>query len=483
MPIHYSSPVRQRLLYSSSHSPNGNRITARTALNLTMLAVTAALCGPACASDTPGELPACATLPAATLQHMLTQVNACQKDASFLATLGQLLNTQGRYLDAADHLERALMLEPGLKDAQLSYAIALTGNGDLLSATELLDNLLADPTLPRSLRPLITQQKANIAAIANTGSWQSRFTLTTRLGYDSNLLGAPNLSSLALTLAGQTQVLDLEDSYLARASSYVRADAQLNLQHIQLDGTRWDAVASLRTRQSPGVENADSTQIDLLLERNSQLGTAASGGGAYGNYLNLSASDLRSDASAYYQAWGIAGGWAGAWSAVNVNSIAPCQARLGAEWQMRSYIENTVLSGRYAGISANWSCTPATGMQWLLGLKAGQDIAANAARAGGNQNQYSLRLASYLPLGNTRRSGLLLDYDQSHQTDTSGYSPIIDNGRIRSIARQALRLEYQYTLTPGTQWLLGAERVAQTSSLAIFQMDNWGAYTGLRFNW
>ena len=97
-----------------------------------------------CASPPVQQDPA----PETTLEHMLAAVPACQKDAPFLATLGQLLNSQGRYLEAADHLERALMLQPSLKDAQLSYAIALTGSGDVQSAAALLDNLLADPALP-----------------------------------------------------------------------------------------------------------------------------------------------------------------------------------------------------------------------------------------------------------------------------------------------------------------------------------------------
>ena len=185
----------------------------------------------------------------ASLPQMLSAVPACQKDALFLATLGQKLNNEGRYLEAADHLERALMLDPSLKDAQLSYAIALTGSGDPLSAAALLDNLLADRTLPAELRTLIQRQQNAVATLADPGRWQSRITLASRVGYDSNLMGSPNLDSLSLTLAGQTVVLPLDASYLARSGSYVRADAQLDLRRNAPDGARWVAVASLRLRR------------------------------------------------------------------------------------------------------------------------------------------------------------------------------------------------------------------------------------------
>ena len=66
------------------------------------------------------DAPGCAADP--SVDRMLAALPRCQKDATFLATLGQRLNAQGRYLEAADHLERALMLDANLKDAQLSYA-------------------------------------------------------------------------------------------------------------------------------------------------------------------------------------------------------------------------------------------------------------------------------------------------------------------------------------------------------------------------
>lgn len=418
------------------------------------------------------------SLDAAT-QRMLAAVPACQKDANFLAALGRLLNRQGRYLEAADHLERALMLAPDLKDAQLSYAIALTGSGDLLSAAALIDNLLADPALPPHLRPLIQRQKDALAAEAD--GWQSRLTLAARLGYDSNLLGSPNLGSLALTLSGQTLVLPLDESYLARGGSYARADAQLDLHRSAPDGARWDAVVSLRSRHSPAVQAAGSSQADLLLERSH---TASSAGGSY---INMSAATLQSQAGTRYLAWGAAGGWGGA-------VAAACQARVGAEWQARQYLDNQVLSGRYRGLSAFWSCEQPSGVQWLLGLKAGRDAAQQRERAGGDQTQASLRVAGFWPLAallpdagaalaGLRRGGLLLDFEQTELMDSSGYSPIMDSGRTRSVSRSAARLEYQQPITRSVQWVLGAEWVAQRSSLALFRVDNWGGYTGLRLSW
>ena len=418
------------------------------------------------------------TTAGAPLQRLLDAVPACQKDPLFLAALGQRLNEQGRYLEAADHLERALMLDPNLKDAQLSYAIALTGSGDMPSAAALLDQLLGDPALPAALRPLIAQQRAALSGGAasaqapGASGWQSRITLATRLGFDSNLLGSPNLDSLSLTLSGQTLVLALDPSYLARKGSYLRADAQVDVQHRDADGSRWDAFASLRSRYSAAVTEAGSTQLDLLIERSQ--GRA----GAMGSYFNASGSALQTKAGMRHTATGLAGGvgWRTA-------AALGCQARLGLEWQDRSYRQNPVLSGRYGGVAGYWSCEQPDSLQWLLGLKSGRDLAQDAARPGGDQSQTSLRLSLYLPLGGLRHGGLLLDFEQNRQADASGYSPIIDSGLERSVARRAARIEYQYPVSTSAQWVLGAEIVAQTSSIALFQQDSWGGYSGLRVSW
>ena len=418
-----------------------------------------------------------------SLKRLLDAVPLCQRDAMFLATLGRHLNNEGRYLEAADHLERALMLDANLKDAQLSYAIALTGSGDLSAATALLEQMLSDPGLPATLRTLIQQQRTALtsAAVASPfaavsadypSDWQRRFTLAARVGYDSNLMGSPNLDSLALTLSGQTLVLALDESYLARGGSYTRADVQFDLQRSAADGSRWDAVASLRSRYSATLGEAGSTQADLLLER------SQSQPGALGSYFSATASALESKAGMRYTAASLAAGtiWRGA-------AAGGCQARAGAEWQARNYLTNPVLSGRYAGLAAYWSCVQPSGLQWLLGLKTGRDAAHDMARPGGDQNQSSARLAGFLPLAARGHRGLLLDFEQSQQTDASGYSPIIDDGSTRSVSRRAARLEYQQILAPGAQWLLGIERVAQSSSLTLFQQENWGAYSGLRMSW
>jgi tetratricopeptide (TPR) repeat protein len=471
------------------------------------------------------EIPGCAVLPksalaatstiaerpAAALQRMLAQLPACSKDAVFLSILGQLLNSQGRYVEAADHLEHALMLEPDLKDAQFSYAVALTGSGDVASARALVDNLLSDVGLPADLRPLIERQKALLAsggALVESGAWEKRFTLSTRIGYDTNLLGSPNITSLSVIQSGQTLVLQLAGNYLARPAGYVRADAQFELGGTAADGARWDAIASLRGRYSPVLAIAGSTQVDLLVERSHfkpTQGASATPSGDdasksantsfSGGYVNASASTLNANAGTRFAAYGLSGGWGGAWGSVAGNS---CQSRTGLELQKRQYLDNEVLSGRYTGFSLNWSCENLQGARLLLGFRAGRDQAANAIRPGGNHQQVSVRAGTFLPQAylnsitsivgmdlpaSMQRNGLAIDFEHSQQQDLSVYSDFIDSGRSRKMLRTTLRVEYQYAFSRSVQGVFGAEWVGQASNIELFRLGSKGVYSGLRVGW
>ncbi len=440
-------------------------------------------------------------------------LSTCGKDPSLLTALGGLLNQQLRYADAAGYLELALMLDPSSVNAQLNYAIALAGSGDLASAEAMLDAVLANPGLPVALRQAVVRQKAALDSRYAPAEWQSRVTLGLRMGFDSNLLGSPNLSSLTLTNGGQSQVFLLDESYLSKPGGYVRADAQLDVRRQDADGVRWDLLASLRSRYSPVSGAAGSSQVDLAAER-SHYTPVANGGqampkrqllGTQGMYWGVSVSELTAQAGTRYSAVGVAAGWGRNWGgallhhsadgqADTVTKAASCMARGGLELQERTYLNSPLLSGRYSGLAATWSCSEPGGVVWLAGLKAGRDAAKDGQRPGGDQSQVNLRLAVYTAVadlaglsstlpGVLLKGNLLADADFGHFTDSKPYSDLIDSGRLRITNRAAARVEYQYPLSRSVQWAVGAEWVSQRSTLELFRQQGWGSYAALRGAW
>ena len=422
--------------------------------------------------------------PGTTPQALQLQLPACQKSSAWLGAAGKLFNQMGRYPDAADYLERALLLAPDQPQARLDYTIALAGLGDFASAAALAQDLLAEAELPPAqLEPLQRQlalwegrpgQGATAGAPpASPADWQAGGSLAARVGFDSNLLGSPNLGSLALTLGGQTQVLPLDDSYRAREGGYLRTDAQLLLRQQSAHGTRWDLAASLRARHSPGLPQATTTQYDISAERSQAPGA---GQGPY-LYVVAAASGLDANTGSRYSTQGLAAG-------LDWYRSSACQLRLGLEQSWRSHPSDTLLSGLYRGATAAWVCPLPDARQWLLSAKTGQDSAQDPLRAGGNQAQASLRLAHDRPLALWGQPGALLaDLDLATTQDARGYSTLLDNAAVRTLQRTSARLELQRPLAPGWQWLAGAEWVQQQSNLALFGLNSWGPYTSVSRRW
>jgi hypothetical protein len=168
-----------------------------------------------------------------------------------------------------------------------------------------------------------------------------------------------------------------------------------------------------------------------------------------------------------------------------------CNTRVGAEVQLRNLYSNPVLSGRYAGLAWQWSCNAqpqqvladGAGLafsQWQIGLRAGVDMPTDATRPGGRQQQYSLRAAAHLG------PRWYLDAELGHNRDTTAYSAILDNGRVRNTTRLSMRAEYQHPLTglaPGAVAVLGFEGFRQTANLPLFAIRSSGPYIAIRGQW
>lgn len=407
----------------------------------------------------------------AVLDQLIDELPYCQRDAQYLAALGNVLNQKGRYAEAGDHLERALMLAPDLKGAKLDYAISLAGTGDTESAGKLVDQLLADPTVPPKLKTAMERQRATWAGT----NWQSKFLVSARVGHDSNLLGAPNLSTLTLTFPGQSVVLPLDASAQAKGGFYHRFDVQLEAHKRTAAGGQLEGLVSLRSRRSGSQPDANSQQLDAVVEHS----TYQPRGASTGFYAGASTSVLDASSGIRYNAYGLSAGLG------TSRWIAGCDLRSGLEFQERKYLSNDLLSGRYTGIAGSISCD-ALSAQWLLSAKAGMDKALNPERAGGDEMQYSLRAAVVIPAFGPKvlaKGQLWGEIELDESRDRLGYSTLLESGRSRSIYRTSSRIEYQYPFSRSLQAVAGAEWVAQRSSLALFANRSWGPYLALRSAW
>lgn len=446
----------------------------------------------------------CVPVPDSTPADRLTPyVATCQRVPEWLAQLGALLNKEGRYDEAVEHLERSLMLEPEQIQAGLDYAVALAGVGDLLSATQLLGQWLARPDLPDTLRASLAQAQQRYAAAgrANTG-WQWRRHAGLRLGRDSNLAGAPGITSLTLTLPTGNITLPVEENSLPRPGTYTRADMRMDLARQWSDGQRVEVAAAVLARSAPQASQTGTTQAELASEYSRLAGEFGTAGNTtlVQQYAGAAVASLHTRGGTRYSSLHLGVGLqlqdkftpASGTGLVGAQGPSPiCNTRVGAEAQLRNLYSNPVLSGRYGGAIWLWSCNAppqqvlvdGTGpalSQWQFSLRAGIDSPTDAMRPGGRQRQYSLRAAANLG------PRWYVDAELGHNRDTSAYSPILDNGRVRTTTRLSMRAEYQYPLrqlAPGAVAVFGLEGFAQTSNLPLFKIRSSGPYFALRGQW
>lgn len=432
---------------------------------------------------------------------LLAKLTVCQNQALWLYRLGARLIEEQRYIEAADHLERALLLQPDRPEIQLAYAVALAGSGDVVSALTLLRDVEIRTDLAPSVRAaLATAQRRWTALPTDEPREQVRWSAGMRWGHDNNLLGAPNTGSLALTLPGETIFLPLDESSRPKPGAYRRGDARVEWSRLTGSGFRIDASLGLLDRVSPAVPDANTRQADAQLEWSrpavvSQAG-AAMDESRLGWYLGLQNFGLQTDGGTRLYSHGAALGLEWAWqrgtrAGADTSSPLPpagpshrCDARAGMDWQSRRLTSNAILSGRYVGVTGTWACQtvagPARRQQWSVRL--GQDTPSDPTRPGGAQRIAGAR--GTWTQGTIATGAWTLDLDLSHQRDHAGYSALLESGARRHITRLVARLEYLHPLHLVAGHVLalavGADASVQRSNLALFQTRSWGPFVAIR---
>ena len=452
-------------------------------------AVASANAAPAC------DPQAWQTLAGSDLSKWQEAVPACQNAPLWLSSLGHLLNQQGQYARAAEHLERALMFEPDLLPARLDYALALAGTGDRLSARGLLSSTLASDQLQPPWRASLEQalEKLDSAAPMESAAagWQTHGQASLIYGRDSNLLGAPDLKELSLTLDGFTLRMGLEPQYLAQAANYWRTDAAFSSTQRQGDASQWTLQGRVRQRGSAQMQAAGFEQFELAAER---LGALESLPHGLGSYAKVQLAGIQSELGGRLYQSSLLAGLRRAWPWPS----GACEARAGLQWQGRRLLDLPNLSGTYQGLELIWLCHPGladnlgkSGAQWGASVRSGSERPVDATRPGGVQQQTSLSVQVRWPglLGSLGGPGAwLIESEWAALADQQGYSSWLDNGVPRKLTRYTARAEYQgpmWRLGTGWAWqgVVGLEYSATRSNLALFESVGQSLYAGLRAHW
>lgn len=424
-----------------------------------LLGATAARAEDAC-PDLPDDLPSSTAEVVSALQGLDRHMAACMQQPRWHARRGGLLLRLGRVLEAAESLERALLLAPDFQAARLDYADALAQLGDLDSARQLAQTLLAAPDIPPAAQGYLRRRLHDWAQTDT--AWQFRQQFGAHLGWESNLNGGPIADSIGLTLPDGVVDLPLEADGRPRRGFAMAYDWSGVGVH-SLDARLHAVVRGQLRIRDAGGSNADYliAQVDAGLGwRRPESGEGSLQAGVreqrFGDQRILS--ETRADVR--YQ-------WAG----------APCRPRVALDHAWRSYPAAPELDGRQPGLALGLGCTRGP---WGFDLEARRAVDWPRAgdRPGGRQH------LSELSFGAQWRSPpyrTVLEYTHGQVDDRRGYSPLLQYDARRNITRDAARIEWVREVRPGLEWVMSLDYFRQRSNLALFELDNLGLYFGARF--
>lgn len=397
-----------------------------------------------------------------SLSAVLEREADCARDPAFAAHLGRLLNEAGRYQEAADRLEGALLRAPDDWQAQLEYAIALAGSGDSRGAAALLKHLLAHPAIERPTREEIAALLGRRLPTLVTA--RPRLQLGMAAGYDDNLLGRTTQNQFELTLPFGRLPVEVDASQRPRGGRYLRGEAQL--QGALNYGDEWAGNYGVfaSQRESLDYPPADLRHLALQLEG---WHTAT------GAWAVLLAQQLWQGGTTLVRQWQAAGGLQTQWLIADT----PCLARGGVELRPYAYADFPSLGGQYRGLLGELRC-PAP--QWEARLHVGQDSPLDERRPGGRQDHLSLQVGKATALAGD--AILAADFAYQWRRDASGYSPLLENNARRAVQRATARLEYRWAVK-GLSPFVGLEWVEQRSNLPLFGLRNRVIGAGIRAAW
>lgn len=412
-------------------------------------------------SDCPdGSAPLTESL-AAHARRLDSLAPQCDADPGFLAWRGAVLLGLGRVSEAAEALERALLLDPGHQGARLDYARALAAQGEAAAAGELLGQIAARPDLPAPVRDWLS---AVLPAPTFAAGWQGGGSLALWAGYDDNLNRASRLSSLALTLPDGELILPLAAGARARAGRFALADAQFQFRRGLAEGEALDLAGRAQLRATPGQRDLEQAQGEALLTWR----TPAAAGGDWG--LQLGAGEFRWAGETLQRTLRV--GLRRAWE-----KQAACRPLAGVDLEARRHPAAAALDHRLFQAHAAWVCERER--PWLAHFAVGREDAT--ARPGGSAWRIAARVLALWPLGGGDR--LEAEARLSLRREDGGYSPLLGNGARLAAGALGLRLDWRRPLAADWEFSAGFELETQRANLPLFSLARQAVMVGLVWRW
>ncbi len=396
--------------------------------------------------------------------QLLPLLEECSENSEYFALLGTVQLRSGDFFAALENLERALLLNPDNGSALVDYAEVLFQQGQVPSAVEINAQLLSREDLPADLAQAIADRQRRWRGLMS----ETSSILGVSVGYDNNLNSAPMGRQLALTLSGQSVVLDVSPEFLAAGGTYANLAAGI---------ARTSAGRDISSRVSGQVRGrfGENSSYEVL-QASSQFAFAQSGDNPRWNaalgfdHLNYGGNDIFSSSTirASY--------------AARQGKACGIYPRLAIQYQLFHTQES--LSGIESSLGVGVDCRLPLGKtvnRLAVEVSALTNRALKSSRLGQDRNGWQVNLAWRRQIGPGQASA---QYSFTDLNDDEGYSPIFDDGARRHESLSSVYLQYAVPtrrLGAAAQIVTSVSYYNQDSTVGLFRTQ--GANVEIGINW
>lgn len=374
---------------------------------------------------------------------------ACRENVDWLIRYAHWLSNRNRYEEAADQLERLLMLYPLYPQATELYQQALTNINT------------QDIFLPR------TTEKSEATKNHSEG-----LTLYVREGYSSNLNRAPLQRNINLTFPAQTLVVDLSPQFRQQAGSATEIYLRTNTEKTLTNNLQWRVNGEIMARESAYDGYASYQGINLA---SSAIYTQESGS-QYSASLVVNEMHYANDINVYAVQSQLHGHW-------GVSALCKTEAGADLLWQQQYKVSN--LDSHYSGFMTGVFCQIDSNLVGFV-LAGGRDWAIGQ-RPGGDQWRANLQLFGFWPLTAIHPNSLLKTRaTYLYADDTESYSPLLSQGAKRQNNRYELGVDFEYPLDSilhNLKTVTSATWQKQDSNIGLFQINVIEVWGGVKIVW
>lgn len=400
----------------------------------------------------------------AVLQQISQLLPECLESSEFFAVYGAAQLNSSDLSGALESLERALLLNPENGAAAIDYAQALFEVGQLFTALEMNQQLIARQDLPEGVGDALQGREEQWRAFTR----QSSIEAEVLAGYDNNLNGAPNSGQITLTLSGEPIQLGLDPDFRPQSGGYLSTRAAYRQRRLAPQSQQnWGVEIRSRNshyRQSDLLQLAASYQFLKPSRANSWQAAAGV------NHLQYGGSSMFTglDTSLRYQP----------------GSGRSCNPYYQLAVQHQDFHRENRLDGLESKASLGVSCRPFgyEGRQQIsVDLSRINNLASDSGRLGGDRAGWQSNLSWQYTL---QAASLRVQLSHTDIEDRQGYSPLLKGGDARSLNRSYLLLQYRRPIRlfgKGANLMINLYHQRQRSNLELFRNNDTSAALG--FGW